>query len=759
MLLPADHHWGTWAAASPSALVHLPSGLGLRVSTYSAREQRYEAHTGAASVTYLEHGPTIRFRLAHSGSVVEVTARREGTDGLAIMSRLVEAGEWALRFWVHLEVGRIAPPTAPCPIPSPLDATRVTIARRSGGVGAEDTVEASWRSVHLAVVSDPPAARAGRYARAEELAEELERGGYYLPHDDAGDERSTLGILRFSSQEQGTIRVGVAIANDAAAAVERAAAVLAALDTGPIAVLPVGSGGDATTDGHGAPARDAIREVVAWNTVWDHSNGRPMTALTREWLGGKFGGYGIWLDDVAYAGFLAALGGDDAIARANLTTVVAGETPQGNLPCLLTSYEEWVDRSQPPVVAWMLLRTHLRRGDPALVRETLPALLRNHAWWWRARDPLGEGLVAHGSSPTGRGTFRHTKQGALNEASMDNLPLFDDAVFDRATSTIDLHDPGLNALLALDAELLARLARVVGEEEVAGHLEVERGRHAERVRDRLWNEEVGAFLGRRRDGSWNLHPTATTFLPLVAGIATPEQAAILVERHLLDEGAFWGPRPLPASSHADPASSDRVYWRGRIWGPHVWMVWEGLVRLGIDAVAEELAERAWRMFSDGWAERRCYENLDPRGPDHDGGSDADPFYTWGALLALPRALERADANPWRGTFLDARDGDVAVTVADGRFALAGVGDGVVELSYSAIGSVPSALARIRGATRVEGLTGAGVEVALRAPARSEFVVEPVVSCIAARIDDGAWAAVPTGGMVVPAGARLTLLRA
>ncbi|MEY3019612.1 MAG: hypothetical protein RLZZ272_596 [Actinomycetota bacterium] len=758
MQLTADRHWGTWLASSPSALVHLPSGLGLRVSTYSAREGRYEAHVGAATVTHHEHGGTIRLRLAQAGSVVEVRARREGVDALAVSVRLVESGEWALRFWTHVEVGRLAPPTAPRITEGPMGEHRVRMRRLAEGVGAEDLVEVDWRSTHLAVLADPPAARAGRYADEHGLPEELERGGYYLPHADVGDERAALAILRFSGQEQSHVRLGVAIATDAGRALERAREALEVerrrevLDPSAESVPD-----DGVVDAHGARARDAIRDVIGWNTVWDHANGRPMTALTREWLAGKFGGYGVWLDDVAYAAFLAALGGDDAIARANLTTVTAGEAPAGNLPCLLTSFEEWVDRSQPPVVSWMLLRTHLRRGAPGLVRELLPALRRNHAWWWRTRDPHGDGLVAHGSSPTGRGTFRHTKQGALNEASMDNLPLFDEARFDPGAAVIDLHDPGLNAVLVLDAQMLARLCREVGDHDGADELDAAADAHAERVRERLWDADRGAFVGRRRDGSWNAHLTATSFLPLVAGIATADQARQLVERHLLDEGTFWGPRPLPASSHADPASADRVYWRGRIWAPHVWLVWEGLVRHRLDDVADELATRAWEMFAEGWSERRCYENLDPRGPEHDGGPDADPFYTWGALLALPRALARADANPWRGTLLDARDGDVALEVPGGRFELRQQGDGCV-LRHGAPGREPEEVARLGASRRVEGLLAAGPALALRAPADRDLVVEPVGEVVAVRIDEGRWEPGPVGGLTLPAGARLEMVR-
>jgi putative isomerase len=357
----------------------------------------------------------------------------------------------------------------------------------------------------------------------------------------------------------------------------------------------------------------------------------------------------VWLDDVLFHALLAACAGDAQTARANLEVALTGQQPAGNLACLLTAYTEWVDRSQPPIGAYVALRIFLLPGDRALLEQAYPTLRRAHDWWFEHRDGNGNGVLEHGSSPTGEGTFVHTKQGAMDEAAMDNLPLFDDAVFDERAHTLDLEEVGLNSLVVLDGQMLSRIATLLGRRDEAAALAERAEALAERVRERLWDPEREVFAARRWSGEWVESLAPTSFYPLVAGIATPEQAQALVRKHLLDPERFWGPRPLPSTAYDDPATPDDVYWRGRIWPPLVFMTWEGLRRAGFAAEAAELAERAWTLFAGEWKEhRRCRENykIDPDADPE--ASDSDGFYTWGALLALMPLLEADEDDFWSG---------------------------------------------------------------------------------------------------------------
>ena len=117
--------------------------------------------------------------------------------------------------------------------------------------------------------------------------------------------------------------------------------------------------------------------------------------------------------------------------------------------------------------------------------------------------------------------------------------------------------------------------------------------------DRLYDESSGLFghqawPGRRRPRvvTWaGLAPLALPDLPEAIGRR-------LVEEHLLDPARFWLPVPPPSVaadertfSMKDTFSGLRRYWRGPTWVNSAWLVWLGLLRLGYDAEAQELARR------------------------------------------------------------------------------------------------------------------------------------------------------------------------
>jgi hypothetical protein len=99
-----------------------------------------------------------------------------------------------------------------------------------------------------------------------------------------------------------------------------------------------------------------------------------------------------------------------------------------------------------------------------------------------------------------------------------------------------------------------------------------------------------------------------------------------------------------SASRNDPAFFENDYWRGRIWGPQVALVWLGL--RNYDAVPEARTARGvlvaqalklelqeWRLF------RQVTENHNGVfGVGEDVGN-ADPFYHWGALLGHISLLE------------------------------------------------------------------------------------------------------------------------
>jgi len=177
---------------------------------------------------------------------------------------------------------------------------------------------------------------------------------------------------------------------------------------------------------------------------------------------------------------------DPSKARANLEAVFAHQTEAGNFPCLVTGNDAWLDRSQllmSSFVVWALYRA-TRAG--ALLHWASPTRLANHGWWWCARALAETGLVAYGTSAgPGQGLYKGTKLGARNESAMDNMAVHDAAPFDPETGLLQAADVGLNALLALDGEVLSAMARRLGQAEDAAALTVRMAAEAAEVLARL----------------------------------------------------------------------------------------------------------------------------------------------------------------------------------------------------------------------------------------------------------------------------------
>lgn len=616
--IPLARAWNTWSGR-PAEMVFLP--LGVRLTPVA-----YAASTGAA--TLFPPGPGVRFGRHHlDASLVELSLSHAGTElawtwtkpdpFAAVASWDAPAlGEWGLRFWVNLALWA--------------DGGEPVRHDPAGG-----TLLLKVGQRFAALVAETAPALVTGHDRVEDLVADYATNGYFDPRRRA-DEAPVLA-MRFNLEMTRTNRLAAAVADDAALAVARARDALAASE---VPATPL-------QDGTHAGSLDAVRDVIAWNTVWDEANTRPYTAISRNWDLGKFGGWGVWLDDQLYMAHLAGLL-DEELARENLAAALAGATPQGNLACLLTARDAWVDRTQIPVAAFLLRLAHLRTGSRAPLELAWPALARNHDWWWANRDPEGRGLCSYGTSPVGEGLYAGTHFGARNESSMDNSPIHDEAAYDPATRTLTTLDVGLNSLLALDAEMLAQIALELGEDAAAARYAALAERTRARIAAELWDEDRAVFANRLRSGAFVRSVGPTSFYPLLAGAVSPERLPRLLA-HLGDPAAFAGRFALPSVRRNDPAYADNTYWRGRVWPPLNWLVWHGLRRAGEADRATALAEAGLAMFRAAWEGRRlCPENYNAETAEPLDQPDTEGFYGWGALLPALGVAEVVDVSPWDG---------------------------------------------------------------------------------------------------------------
>ncbi|MFK0166398.1 MGH1-like glycoside hydrolase domain-containing protein [Rhizobium sp. NPDC090279] len=622
--IPLKRAWNSWSDR-PAEMIFLPLGVRLTPILYSTRSRSTSAIEPRRDTVRLGRheidGSRVELEVDHSGTSLSFHWTKPAPFVLCGGWETIKSGEWGLRFWVTLAISS--------------DNGEAVTYDENAGVAL---IKIGQRYVAIAS-AEAPVQITGHDSIAA-LRDDFETNGYFY----LGSRRLSAPVLglRFNLEMMRSGAYAAAVADRADLAIDKArAALFGKTDAEP----------DLADE-----ALAAIRDIVGWNTIWDETNHRPYTAVTRIWNLGKFA---VWYNDQTYAALLAGLFDAD-LARENMATALAGATPQGNIACIVTSNDAWVDRSQPPLGSLTVWDLYQRSGERSIVEASYEALARCQRWWRANRDPEQRGLLSCGSSDVGEALYKGTAFGARNETGMDNSATHDEAVYDPATRTLSTFDLGLNCVAAVDAEMLANLADVLGRATEAQEFRLLAERSRSLIGDILWDDERKIFANRQRDGGFVRSLSPTSFYPLLCGAASEEQARHLLV-HLEDETLFAGEYALPNATRDDPAFAENVYWRGRIWPNVNYLVWLGLKRYGFAMEAEKLARQSFDLFTKSWrGQRIAAENYNATTGEALDQGDTDPFYIWAGLLPLMTVARIVDVDPWQGWILHNRGEDAEI---------------------------------------------------------------------------------------------------
>ena len=392
-------------------------------------------------------------------------------------------------------------------------------------------------------------------------------------------------------------------------------------------------------------AKDAIQTTLGWDTIYEPEGDRVISPVSRSWSV-DWGGYVLFDWDTFFAATLAAVGDRD-LAYANAVETLREETPAGFVGNYARS-RGWKssDRSEPPVGSISVLDLYKKFHERWLLEDTFAPLLAWNRWWQEYRSAgvyLEWGSDGKNQPENVDDSSRGTRQGAIFESGLDNSPMYDAGVFDEKTERLEIADVGLMSLYVADCEALAEIAAVLGKAVEEKELR-ERAKHYRASLVSLWDEKTGMFLNRDlRTGELSPRTSPTNFYPLLARAATPQQAQRMIQEHLLNPQEFWGEWVIPSTPRNDPAFKDQNYWRGRIWGPMNFLVYLGLRNYDQAHVREELAKKSLQLFQGEWsAKNHVHENYNAMTGAGDDVTSSDPFYHWGALLALIGYMETQD---------------------------------------------------------------------------------------------------------------------
>ncbi len=409
----------------------------------------------------------------------------------------------------------------------------------------------------------------------------------------------------------------------------------------------------------------AITNNIFWMSLYQPGHHRLYTPAGRRWIFPKSDGSPDHWTIFEWDSFFNALElsvESSKHARDVLMSVLETQYPNGNIPNWRGRFGGTGDRSQPPVGAYVVLKYFLKSADMDLLRYAYPYLKKWHDFWKEEkangqarRDGNGDGLLEWGSDKELISLYVPSweenepgKQRAMWESGQDDLPNWDDAGYDEEAGTMTMNCLDLNSLYALDAWCLSEIASVLDKSEDAETYRSEYESIKALINAHFWNEKEGFYFDRHWDGRFSTKKAASNFYPLIARIPSRDQAMSMI-RHLLDPKEFWGDYIVPTISRDDPAFQDQKYWRGRVWPPTNYLIYQGLKAYGYDIVASEFAKKSSNLFLRSWKNfQLCPENFDSRTGEAGGQAEQRRYQSWGPLLALIAVEEYLDFTPWEG---------------------------------------------------------------------------------------------------------------
>lgn len=347
------------------------------------------------------------------------------------------------------------------------------------------------------------------------------------------------------------------------------------------------------------------------------------------------GFFGVWSWDSWKHASATALFNPE-LAKNEIRCLFDYQAENGMIPDYVSRFKErinWRD-TKPPLAAWAVMNVYENTGDKAFVEEMFDKLYKYHQWWYTDRDHDKNGVCEYGSTDG-------TLIAAAWESGMDNGVRFDEAEMlknepENAWS-MNQENICLNSFLYAEKGYLAKMAQMLGKNELADKLTQEAKALKEHIQTKMFDPETGFFYDTRiGTGEFIKVMGAECWLPLWAGIATPEQARQVLDK-MLDPTKFNSTVPLGTLeiSHLRFRPT-RGYWRSPVWIDQVYFGVMGLRKYGFDKEADMFVRKyianAQGLLTDG----PIHENYNPL----TGETLNCPNFGWSSAVTLRMLLNQ-----------------------------------------------------------------------------------------------------------------------
>ena len=269
---------------------------------------------------------------------------------------------------------------------------------------------------------------------------------------------------------------------------------------------------------------------------------------------------------------------DPQLAEDLILAVLDCQTEDGFIPHM-ASVQKISSSTQPPVIAWGAWLVYQKTGNRSFLKTVWDANKRYLQWCSRCRRDTEEELYTW--------LTIDDVNCRCGESGMDNSPRFD------AHTRLQAID--FSCFMANDTRFMAKIASELGDPDGEALFADWYDRIRADINRKLWDENDRFYydydLPNRR---FHKVSSVASFLPLFAGICTPEQAKALTE-HLQDPETFGAPYPIPSICKKDPTYG-RDVWRGPVWINYNYMILVGLREYGFTVLAHEIRDKTLQLL-------------------------------------------------------------------------------------------------------------------------------------------------------------------
>ncbi len=373
----------------------------------------------------------------------------------------------------------------------------------------------------------------------------------------------------------------------------------------------------------------AQQNVLSWDVIYEPTHDRVIAPVSRIWsVDAK--GWVIFDWDTYFASWMFSLDNKN-LAYANVIAITNEITDGGFIPNYAAGLGKTNDRSQPPLGSIVIKEIYKKYKEKWLLEYVFDKLLSWNRWWPKKRDV--DGYLVWGSDLLER-------EAPKWESGMDNSTMYDAAPYDSTTKLQKLADVGLMSMYIADCNALADIAKELNKPDIVTELNLRAEKYTTSLKT-LWSEPFGLFLNKNlSDGKFSYRLSPTLFYPMLAKVATQQQAKRMIDEHFYNPKEFWGKWILPSSPRNDTAYKANTYWRGRIWAPLNYLVYLGIRNYDLPQARKDIINKSTELLLKSWSSNRyIYENYNGDTGEGDDVPNSDKFYHWGALLGFITIIE------------------------------------------------------------------------------------------------------------------------